>query len=208
MRLALEEDEEKLIKEMMPWQQKSVDMKWIGSDEVHQIQPGLSPPVDADLGVRLARHGYRTEFILSVTSEEANCRALPWIRQRSRWLKGYMMTWAVHMRRPLKLMAQLGPRRFLGFQILFLGTISQFLLAPFLWLFWLLPVGMQHPFAPAFGPIIMGGLLVAFLLSEAISIAVGLVAVRGPDHRHLLPWVLTLHFYFPLAALWVPISSA
>ena len=156
---------------------------------------------DADLGVRLARHGYRTEFILSVTSEEANCRALPWIRQRSRWLKGYMMTWAVHMRRPLKLMAQLGPRRFLGFQMLFLGTISQFLLAPFLWLFWLLPFGMQHPFAPAFGPIIMGGLLVAFLLSEAISIAVGLVAVRGPDHRHLLPWVLTLHFYFPLAAL-------
>ncbi|WP_425050039.1 glycosyltransferase [Psychromarinibacter sp. S121] len=156
---------------------------------------------DADLGVRLARHGYRTEFIGSVTSEEANCRALPWIRQRSRWLKGYMMTWAVHMRRPLKLLKQLGPRRFLGFQMLFLGTISQFLLAPFLWLFWLLPFGMQHPFAPAFGPAIMVGLLTAFLLSEAISIAVGLVAVRGPEHRHLMPWVLTLHFYFPLAAL-------
>jgi hypothetical protein len=30
---------------------------------------------DADLGIRLARHGYRTEMIDSVTEEEANCRA-------------------------------------------------------------------------------------------------------------------------------------
>ena len=47
---------------------------------------------DADLGLRLARHGYRTELVATVTQEEANCRALPWVRQRSRWLKGYAMT--------------------------------------------------------------------------------------------------------------------
>ncbi len=156
---------------------------------------------DADLGVRLARHGYRTEFIASVTREEANCRAWPWIRQRSRWLKGYMMTWAVHMRRPGLLLRQLGPWRFAGVQLLFLGTISQFLLAPFLWLFWLLPFGMTHPFAPALGPAMTWGLLAAFVLSEGIGLAVGLFAVRGTDHRHLMPWVITLHFYFPLAAL-------
>ncbi|MFZ5785001.1 MAG: glycosyl transferase, partial [Acidobacteriota bacterium] len=40
-----------------------------------------------------------------------------------------------------------------------------------------------------------------FLTSEALAIAVGLWAVRGPDHRHLRPWVPTLHVYFPLAAL-------
>ena len=45
LRLALEEDEENLIKEMMAWQQKSVDMKWIEAEEVHQIQPGLSTRV-------------------------------------------------------------------------------------------------------------------------------------------------------------------
>jgi cellulose synthase/poly-beta-1,6-N-acetylglucosamine synthase-like glycosyltransferase len=165
---------------------------------------------DADLGLRLARHGYETEFVESVTAEEANCGLWPWVRQRSRWLKGYMMTWTVHMRHPLTLWRELGARKFWGVQLLFLGTISQFLLAPVLWLFWLVPLGLTHPFAPALGTgapaalidrLASGALLGAFLLAEAISLAVMVYAVRGPGHRHLLPWVVTLHFYFPLAAL-------
>ncbi|WP_374213257.1 glycosyltransferase family 2 protein [Psychromarinibacter sediminicola] len=156
---------------------------------------------DADLGIRLARHGYRTEFIGSVTAEEANCRIWPWVKQRSRWLKGYMVTWLVHMRRPVRLFRQLGAWRFLGVQLLFLGTISQFLLAPLLWLFWLVPFGYAHPFAPALGPAELVPLVSVFLTSEAISLAVGLYAVRGPEHRHLAPWVLTMQFYFPLATL-------
>ncbi|CAN0585215.1 unnamed protein product, partial [Ectocarpus sp. 12 AP-2014] len=47
---------------------------------------------DADLGVRLARHGFRTDLMPSVTREEANNRFWPWIKQRSRWLKGYGIT--------------------------------------------------------------------------------------------------------------------
>jgi len=58
---------------------------------------------DADLGFRLARHGYRTEMLHTVTGEEANCHLWPWIKQRSRWLKGYMTTYLVHMRRPVQL---------------------------------------------------------------------------------------------------------
>jgi cellulose synthase/poly-beta-1,6-N-acetylglucosamine synthase-like glycosyltransferase len=68
-----------------------------------------------------------------VTQEEANFRTWPWIRQRSRWLKGYAVTWAVHMRDPVRLWRDLGPRRFWGFQIMFLGTVLQFALAPLLW---------------------------------------------------------------------------
>ncbi len=81
---------------------------------------------DADLGFRLARFGYRTELIPTVTYEEATCRPWAWIRQRSRWLKGFMVTYFVHMRRPHQLMADLGPRKFWGFQIFFLTAISQF----------------------------------------------------------------------------------
>src|SRR6056297_2364002 len=55
---------------------------------------------DADLGFRLARHGYRTEMVATVTDEEANCRPWAWVKQRSRWLKGYMTTYLVHMRQP------------------------------------------------------------------------------------------------------------
>ena len=67
---------------------------------------------DADLGIRLARHGYVTHLLPTVTFEEANCHVLPWIKQRSRWLKGYAITWLVHMRQPALLWSQLGAWRF------------------------------------------------------------------------------------------------
>ena len=53
---------------------------------------------DADLGLRLARRGYRTAVIDSTTFEEANCKTGNWMRQRSRWMKGFLQTWLVHRR--------------------------------------------------------------------------------------------------------------
>jgi cellulose synthase/poly-beta-1,6-N-acetylglucosamine synthase-like glycosyltransferase len=156
---------------------------------------------DADLGIRLARHGYRTELIDTVTLEEANCRALPWVKQRSRWLKGYMMTYAVHMRDPVLLWRQLGPRKFAGFQVLFLGTLSQFLLAPLLWSLWLIPLGFPHPVADVMPPWAGPALMVLFLATEAVNIAVGIVALAMTRHRLSPLWVPTLHLYFPLGAL-------
>jgi len=156
---------------------------------------------DADLGMRLARAGYHTEIIDTVTLEEANCRLWPWVRQRSRWLKGYMATYLVHMRHPVHLWRDLGPRRFFGFQVFFLASLSQFLLAPLLWSFWLAVFGLPHPFVDALPP---GGIWVVtglFLLAEVVGLIVGLTAVASPRHRHLSPWVPTLLFYFPLAAL-------
>jgi len=88
---------------------------------------------DADLGVRLSRAGYRTAIIDSTTFEEANSELGNWIRQRSRWVKGYIQTWLVHMRHPLVLLRELGPRRFLSFQLLVGGTPGVFLLNPLYW---------------------------------------------------------------------------
>ncbi|WP_083445041.1 glycosyltransferase [Pseudorhodobacter aquimaris] len=156
---------------------------------------------DADLGMRLARHGYRTEILDTVTEEEANCRAIPWVKQRSRWLKGYMMTWAVHMRSPRLLWEQLGPRKFIGFQILFLCTLSQFLLAPVLWSFWLVPLGVPHPLAAALPPLAMQGLVGLYLLTEVINLTVNIMGLNKTKHKMSLLWVPTLHFYFPLGAL-------
>ncbi len=155
---------------------------------------------DADLGLRLARHGYVTELIEVVTEEEANCRPGAWIRQRARWLKGYMMTYAVHMRDPALLLRQLGLKRFLGVQLLFLGTLSQFLLAPVLWSCWALALGLPHPLAGLPGPLLTA-LIGLFLAAELVNLVVNLAAVSGPKHRWLLPWVPTLALYFPLGAL-------
>ncbi|MGD1926510.1 MAG: glycosyltransferase family 2 protein [Paracoccaceae bacterium] len=89
---------------------------------------------DADLGMRLARRGLRCDVLKTVTWEEANCRPLPWIRQRSRWLKGYMMTWLSHMRSPAQLWRDLGPGGFVGLNILFLGGAVTYLALPVFWI--------------------------------------------------------------------------
>ncbi|SMO32018.1 Glycosyltransferase, catalytic subunit of cellulose synthase and poly-beta-1,6-N-acetylglucosamine synthase [Paracoccus laeviglucosivorans] len=160
---------------------------------------------DADLGVRLTRHGYRTQMLDTVTHEEANCRLIPWVKQRSRWLKGFMMTWGVHMRDPVALWRDLGPRRFLALQVQLAASVSQYLLAPVLWSFWLLTLGLPHPMREMLTGQ-MGGnaiplLFTVFLASELLNWSVALWAVRGQGHRHLMPWVPTLHLYFPLGCL-------
>jgi cellulose synthase/poly-beta-1,6-N-acetylglucosamine synthase-like glycosyltransferase len=156
---------------------------------------------DADLGIRLARRGFRTELIDTVTKEEANCRPWPWIKQRSRWIKGYAMTYGVHMRAPRRLLAELGWRKTIGVQVLFLGTLSQFVLAPFLWSFWVTALGFSHPVVdrmPGWMGLTMAG---AFFSAEIVNIAIGISALGAPEHRFLRKWVPTLHFYYPLATL-------
>lgn len=156
---------------------------------------------DADLGLRLARHGYVTELLSTVTLEEANCRAWPWVRQRSRWLKGFLITWCVHMRAPRALLKDLGFLRFMGVQTMFLATVSQFAMAPLLWSFWLALLGMPHPVATTLGPQVMWLMAGSFVVAEVVNLGISMVAVSGRSHRHLLPWVLTLPFYFPLGVL-------
>jgi len=156
---------------------------------------------DADLGVRLCRAGWRTEMIDTATFEEANCRVWPWIRQRSRWLKGFMVTYLVHMRSPRRLLRDLGPWRFIGFQAFFIGTLGQFLMAPVLLSFWLVVFGFAHPVSAVLpGTLIVGGVS-ALLLSETLGLCIGMAAVSRPGRRHLLLFVPTMMFYFPLGMI-------
>ncbi len=140
-------------------------------------------------------------MVATVTREEANCLPWPWIRQRSRWLKGYMTTYLVHMRRPRLLRRQLGTRAFLGFQAHFVATVSQVLLAPLLWSFWLVLLGLPHPLDPYLPHGAMVGLGGLFLAVEAINLTIHATAAGGAGHRHLLPWVPSMHLYMPLAAV-------
>lgn len=88
---------------------------------------------DADLGVRLYRAGYRTVVMESTTYEEANSDFVNWIRQRSRWVKGYIQTWLVHMRNPRHLYREVKGPGFLAFHAIIGGTPLTFLVNPFLW---------------------------------------------------------------------------
>ncbi len=87
---------------------------------------------DADIGLRLARLGYQTGVINSLTYEEANTQFANWTRQRARWLKGFLQTWLVHMRNPLRLVREIGASGFWVLQSCTIGIFISALLHPIL----------------------------------------------------------------------------
>ena len=155
---------------------------------------------DADLGLRLARRGYRTEIIETTTFEEANAAVLPWVKQRSRWLKGYAMTWATHMRDPVQLWRDLGPRRFIGLQAQLLGTVLGFSLAPVLWTLVIKVFGLAHPLDRFLPMQAYLGLALFFLASQLLTIYAAWRAASLPRHRGLRLWIPILDAYFLLAS--------
>lgn len=87
---------------------------------------------DCDLGVRLFKRGFKTAIIDSTTLEEANSNLKNWLRQRSRWIKGYMQTYLVHMRNPFEFIKNHGWHSFV-FQLIIGARISFMLINPILW---------------------------------------------------------------------------
>ncbi|MGZ3639952.1 MAG: glycosyltransferase family 2 protein, partial [Ktedonobacterales bacterium] len=88
---------------------------------------------DCDLGARIARSRLDIAMLDSTTWEEAVTRTRHWVMQRSRWVKGYMQTYLVHMRHPLRLWRQLGVRAFADFQVLVGGSALMLLINPLMW---------------------------------------------------------------------------
>ena len=72
---------------------------------------------DADLGVRFARNKCKTMILHSVTYEEAPKDFTTWKNQRVRWNKGFIQTYFVHMRNPVKLFRDFGYKNFFMFNM-------------------------------------------------------------------------------------------
>jgi len=107
---------------------------------------------DADLGVRAYAKGYKVAIVNSTTYEEANNEPFNWIRQRSRWIKGYMQSYLVHMRNPVKLWKKIGWKGFLGFNFFIGATPITFLVYPVLLFFFLCYVIFDMTSIKAFFP--------------------------------------------------------
>ena len=88
---------------------------------------------DADLGIRIMKRGYKTAIVDSYTQEEANSDLLNWFRQRSRWIKGYLQTYLVHMRDLRGFFKTTSDTSFLTFQLVFGAKIVSMLLNPVMW---------------------------------------------------------------------------
>jgi cellulose synthase/poly-beta-1,6-N-acetylglucosamine synthase-like glycosyltransferase len=159
---------------------------------------------DADLGLRLARLGFESGVIDARTYEEANCEFGNWLSQRSRWLKGWMQTWLVHMRHPVRLYRDLGFQGFLVVQTLMLGVPLSALLHPFF-----IVVTLRHFISGTAFPqlpsllvaLAVGTNLAVFTAGYGVAIAMGR---RGLKKLGIRGWgfaLATMPFYWLLISL-------
>ena len=157
---------------------------------------------DADLGIRLARAGYRCAILDSETLEEANSDSINWTKQRSRWTKGYLQTGLIHLRSPRQLVADLGIRSTMSFLLTLFGAPIMALLNPIMWalcLAWwfatptfvtdLFPAWLYYP------------CVASLLVGNFIAIYINLAAVATRGKRHLIVPCLIIPLYWGLMAL-------
>lgn len=157
---------------------------------------------DADLGLRLHRHGWRTMVLDSVTLEEANSDFVNWVKQRSRWYKGYLSTWLVHSRRPRATLDEQGWSAFLGLHLFVGGTPLLAALNPVFWLLtgcWLV-LGASSVSWLLSGPSYYVSLL-SWAVGTVAPVYVALYAAREHGHPELAPRLLLLPVYWVMMSI-------
>ncbi len=157
---------------------------------------------DADLGLRLARLGYRVEMLNSTTFEEANCRLGNWIRQRSRWIKGHLQTWLVHMRQPGAFVDMNGWHGLFSIQFFLAGNVAGALLNPVLWgaFFYLNTLGLST-LETAMPKMLHQLTLTALIAGNVCFILCAVIAPLKRGWRHLCLFGLTAPAYWLLTSI-------
>lgn len=157
---------------------------------------------DADLGLRITQLGYRVTVVNSTTLEEATSRLGNWIRQRSRWVKGYMQTYLVYMRNPISAYKKLGHVGFWGFQMFIGGTILMNLMLPLMYgayIYWLITLTMELD--PYFPPIVLYMSLFNFLVGNGFFIYVYMLGAFKRHQYSLIPFALTSPIYWMIMSV-------
>lgn len=174
-------------------------LRQVGAWDAHNVTE------DADLGIRLYRCGYRAEVLDAVTYEEACCQVWSWLKQRTRWLKGWIQTYGVHMRQPVRLARELGWKGFLAFQGHFAGVIIAALVHPLSYLLIAHDAAAGILFAEAESLLGRHLLLLAlfnFAAGYASSLALGYIVLQKKRVRRLIPELIFIPLY------WLLISAA
>jgi cellulose synthase/poly-beta-1,6-N-acetylglucosamine synthase-like glycosyltransferase len=170
--------------------------------ELHAWDP-FNVTEDADLGIRLSQKGYRVGIVDSTTYEEASCHVGNWVRQRSRWLKGYMQTLLVHTRRPLELIRTTGLLGFFGFVFFIGGTVLSGLLNPLFWVLYAIWLSLTWTgFEAVFPQYLLLISLGNLLAGNGAFMFLSMIAPLRRGWLGLIPYSLTAFAY------WVLISVA
>ncbi|HEX8805956.1 MAG TPA: glycosyltransferase [Candidatus Aquilonibacter sp.] len=160
---------------------------------------------DADLGIRTCAEKLRVGFINSTTYEEANANVRNWIRQRSRWVKGYMQTFLVYSRHPIALIREIGLRNFLSFALFIGGTPVTFLATPIFYaLFVLGLVGMlagNQMISVLFPKWVLYVAIFNLVIGNFLGIYLNMIAIFLRKNYALMPYALLNPIYWLLHSI-------
>jgi cellulose synthase/poly-beta-1,6-N-acetylglucosamine synthase-like glycosyltransferase len=169
--------------------------------ELHAWDP-FNVTEDADLGIRIGQKGYRVGVVDSTTFEESSCRVGQWIRQRSRWIKGYLQTLLVHTRRPLQFARSAGPLGLLGFVLFIGGTVFAGLLNPLVWAFYLIWLAVPATSLDAIFPqSLLFMSLFNLLAGNGAFIYLSMISPIRRGWLELVPYSLTVPAYWVLISI-------
>jgi len=161
---------------------------------------------DADIGIRLARLGYRVADLPSKTLEEAPVTLGAWMRQRSRWMKGYIQTCITHSRTPVLAWRELGFWRFATGLTLTFGTVLSALGYPIFTLVCLtgISTGRLLSAKTAWAALWSAASVMLFGLGLAAILIPAFIGLKRRSLLQLLIWVPALPLYYLLvsAAAW------
>ncbi len=155
---------------------------------------------DCDLGVRLVKHGYKTALMNSLTLEEANSNIKNWFRQRTRWIKGYLQTYLVHMRNPKELAKDWKEPHLLTFQLIVGGKILSMFINPFMWVTTILYFAFRssvgvfiQQFFPA--PVLYMGVF-SLVFGNFLYMYYYMVGSAKRNHYEIIKYVFLVPFYW------------
>jgi cellulose synthase/poly-beta-1,6-N-acetylglucosamine synthase-like glycosyltransferase len=157
---------------------------------------------DADLGIRASANGFTVGVIRSTTYEEANKAFKNWLRQRSRWIKGYMQTWLVHNRNPLRLLRKIGLKNWLSYNFFIGGTVAIFLINPLMWLFFAIWIIFQPAWmSQIFAGWVWGIAIFSLIVGNLLAVLLNMLAIFARRNYELIPYALTNPLYWSMHSI-------
>jgi cellulose synthase/poly-beta-1,6-N-acetylglucosamine synthase-like glycosyltransferase len=160
---------------------------------------------DCDLGVRLGHYKLKTAVLDSTTYEEANSQVKNWMRQRSRWIKGYMQTYLVHMRSPLDYLKTNSWREFLSLQLVVGGKTAILLINPLMWMLVLLYVFLHSFVVDAYHTLypmyILYMAMFCLIFGNFTYTYVHLLGCIKRQQYNLVKWTLLLPIYWLMGSI-------
>jgi cellulose synthase/poly-beta-1,6-N-acetylglucosamine synthase-like glycosyltransferase len=160
---------------------------------------------DCDLGLRLKGYRMNTIILDSTTLEEANSQLKNWLRQRSRWIKGYLQTYLVHMRNPLESLQKGRLYDLFSFQMVIGSGTSVMFINPLMWVVLGLYIALGHSVINVYhllfpGPILYLGVF-CLIFGNFFYVYLYLLACMKRKQYHLLPWTLFIPIYWLLMSM-------